>query len=76
MIGDVGMTGANRCVTTGAILVVVVVAVVQDAVNSARSVEPVVVEEIASVVSAVVGDATAIAIPDHANCRSRRKACA
>ena len=68
MIGDVGMTGA--------ILVVVVVAVVQDAVNSARSVEPVVVEEIASVVSAVVGDATAIAIPDHANCRSRRKACA
>ncbi len=73
--GDVGMTGANRCVTT-AVILVVVVAVVQDAVNSARSVEPVVEEEIASVVSAVVGDATGIAIPDHANCRSRRKACA
>ncbi|PAW66189.1 MAG: hypothetical protein B9S38_14040 [Verrucomicrobiia bacterium Tous-C4TDCM] len=72
--GDVGMTGANRCVTTAAILVVV--AVVQDAVNSARSVEPVVEEEIASVVSAVVGDVTGIAIPDHANCRSRRRACA
>ncbi len=74
--GDVGMTGANRCVTTAAILVVVAVAVVQDAVNSARSVEPVVEEEIASVVSAVVGDVTGIAIPDHANCRSLRRACA
>ena len=73
MTGDVGTTGVNRGATTAAIPAVVVAAVVRDAVTSARSVEAV---EIASVASAAAGDATAIASPDLANFRSRRKACA
>ena len=75
--GDVGMTGENRCVTTGAIpaAAVVVVAAV-DAVISVRSAEREVVEGIASVGSAAAEAVTVIAIPVLANCRSRRKACA
>jgi hypothetical protein len=74
MTGDVGTTGVNRGATTAAIPVAVAVAV-RDAVTSVRSAE-VVAAEIASVVSAAAGDATVIAIPDRANFRSRRKACA
>lgn len=74
MIGDVGMTGANRGVTTAAILAAAAAAVVQDAVISARSAERVAAEEIASVASAAAEAVTGIAIPGRANCRSRRKA--
>lgn len=76
--GDVGMTGANRGVTTAAILGVVAAAVVavQDAVISARNAEPVVAEGIASVVSAAAEAVTGIGIRVRANCRSQRKASA
>ena len=73
--GDVGMTGANRGEMTAAILVAVV-AVVQDAVISARSAGRVVAEAIASVASAAEEAVTGIAIPVRANCLSRRKECA
>ena len=78
--GDVGTTGANRGEMTAAILVAVAaaVAVVQDAVISARSAGRVVAEAIASVVSAAAAEeaVTGIAIPARANCLSRRKECA
>jgi hypothetical protein len=77
--GDVGTTGGNRGVMTAAILVVAAVAVAgRDAENFVLSAVAAEVAEIAIVVSAavVVADVTGIAIPDLANCPSRRKACA
>lgn len=75
--GNVGTTGANRGATTAGILAAAAAAVERDAETSARSAE---VEaeaaEIVTGVSAAVADATGIAIPGRANCRSRRKACA
>lgn len=74
MTGDVVTTVGNRGVTTVVTTGAIPAAVARDAVNSARSAEPV-AGEIATVVSAAVaGIATAIRV--RANCRSRRKACA
>lgn len=70
--GDVGTTGVNRGAMTAGTRVAEAAVVAQDVVNFVRSAEA---AEIASVVSAAV-DATVTAIPDLANCRSRRKACA
>lgn len=68
--GDVGTTGVNRGATTAGTRVAV-----EGVVNFVRSAEAV-AAEIASVVSVAVADVTGTAIPDRANCRSRRKACA
>lgn len=75
-IGDVGTTGVSRGAMTG-VTPAVVVAVVRGVVSSGRSAEAA-AAEIVIVVSAVVAAVTviAIAIPDLANCRSRRKVCA
>lgn len=74
--GDVGTTGVNRGAMTAGTRVAVAVAVaVEGVVSFVRSAEAV-AGEIASVVSVAVAVVTGTAIPDLANCRSRRKACA